>query len=92
MAQLVKHPALDFSAGHDLMVREMEPCVGLCAKSMEPAWDSLFLSLPPLLVFSLSLKINKLKKITKEEKTLVLIPLSEDNLSTYIHFSSLQHV
>ena len=55
MAQLVKHPTLDFGSGHDLMVGELEPHIRLCADSEEPAWDSLS---PPL-----SLKINKLKKI-----------------------------
>ena len=34
MAQSVKHRILDFSSGHDLMVCEFEPCVGLCADSM----------------------------------------------------------
>ena len=49
VAQLVKHPTLDFGLGHDFMVHEFEPCIGLCADSVEPAWDSfsLSLSLPP---------------------------------------------
>ena len=34
--QLVKHLALDFGLGHDLTVREFEPCSGLCADSSEP--------------------------------------------------------
>ena len=37
MAQLVKHPTLDFGSGHDLTVRETEACTGLCADSAEPA-------------------------------------------------------
>ena len=41
MAQSVKHLSLDFSAGHDLMVREFEPHIGLTAVSTEPAWDPL---------------------------------------------------
>ena len=45
MAQPVKCPTLDLGSGHDLMVREFELCVRLCADSAEPAWDSLFLSL-----------------------------------------------
>ena len=49
VAQAVKHPALDFSSGHDLMVGEIEPCVGLCADSAKPAWD----------YFSFSLSENK---------------------------------
>ena len=62
VAQSVKRPTLDFSSGHDLMVREFEPPVGLCPVSVEPAWGSFSppLSLP---LSVLSLKINKLKKI-----------------------------
>ena len=56
MAQSVKHLTLGFRSGHDLMVHEFEPHIELCTGSVEPAWDSLSLSL------SLSLKINKLKK------------------------------
>ena len=41
MAHLVKCLALDFSSGHDLMVREFESRIGLCTDSMEPTWDSL---------------------------------------------------
>ena len=36
MAQSVKHPT-DFGSGHDLMARGFEPCVGLCADSVELA-------------------------------------------------------
>ena len=46
VAQLVKRPTLDFSAGHDLTVREFEACIGPYAENTEPAWDSLPLSLP----------------------------------------------
>ena len=54
----MKCPTLDFSAGHDLTVRETAPYIGLCEDSVEPAWDSLppSLSVPRTLV--LSLKIN----------------------------------
>ena len=45
MAQLVECPTLDFSSGHDLTVRELEPHVGLCAVSAKPALDPL--ALPP---------------------------------------------
>ena len=41
VAQSVKRLTLDFSSGHDLTISEFEPCVGLCADSAEPAWDSL---------------------------------------------------
>ena len=50
MAQLVKHPTLDFGSGRDLTVREIEPQAGLCADSAELAWDSL----SPALCVSLS--------------------------------------
>ena len=51
---------------HDLSVRELEPRIGLGADLTEPAWDSVSpsLSASPLLVRSLSLKINKLKNNT----------------------------
>ena len=44
MAQSVKHWTLDFSSGHDHAVHEMEPGIGLCTNSTEPAWDTLSLS------------------------------------------------
>ena len=46
MAQSVKRPTLVFGSGHDFMVCESEPCIGLClcAHRAEPVWD--FLSLP----------------------------------------------
>ena len=45
MVQSVKRLTLGFSIGHDLMVREFEPHIGLHADSAEPAWDSLSPSL-----------------------------------------------
>ena len=67
MAQLVKHPSLDFGSDHDPEVCEVEPQLGLCADSMWPASDSVSPSLfvSPLCVplcLSLSLKINIKKK------------------------------
>ena len=61
MAQSVKRPAPGFGSGHDLTVREFEPCIGLCPGSAEPAWDSLSLSFsaPPALSLSLSLSRYK---------------------------------
>ena len=44
MAQAVTHLALDFSSGHDLLVRGIEPRVGLRTDIAEHAWDSLSLS------------------------------------------------
>ena len=50
-------------SGHDLVVREFESCLGLCADGAELASDCLSPSLPPLPAqvrsLSLSLKINK---------------------------------
>ena len=45
MAESVKHPTLSFGSGHDLTVHEIQLQVGLCADSMETAWDSLSHSL-----------------------------------------------
>ena len=47
MTQSVKFLTLGFGSSRDLMVREFEPRVGLCAASEEPASEFL------------SLKINK---------------------------------
>ena len=38
MAQSVKHLTLDLVSGHDLMVHEFKPHIGLCTNSAEPAW------------------------------------------------------
>ena len=65
MSHSVERPTLDFDSVHNLMVREIEPCVELWADSVEPAWDSLSPSLtaPPLLALFLSVsKINKHEK------------------------------
>ena len=58
MAQSIKHPTLDFNAGHDLIVHEFEPHTGLYADSLELAWDSLSptISVLPLLSLSHALK------------------------------------
>ena len=45
VAQLVKHCTVGLGSGHDLTVCEFEPCMGLCAEGMEPAWDSVSPSL-----------------------------------------------
>ena len=52
-AQSVKYLTLDLSSGHDLTVGDIQPHIGLCADSVEPAWDSLSPSLfaPPLSLF-----------------------------------------
>ena len=63
MAQLVERLTLDLGPGHDLMVHEFKPSVGLCAGSAGPAWDFLSpsLSAPPPLkhVLPLSLSLSK---------------------------------
>ena len=60
VAQSVKPPTPGFSSGHDLIVHEFEPCMGLCAHSVAPAWDShslpLSLSALPQLALSKSIK------------------------------------
>ena len=56
VAQPVKRLTLHLGSGGDLMVREIEPRVGLCADSLEPAWDSPSLSPSPL---SLAFSQNK---------------------------------
>ena len=52
-------PTLDICPGHDLRVRGFKPCIGLCTDSVEPAWDSLFLSLCPPPTPTPTLKIYK---------------------------------
>ena len=61
MAHSVELLTLNFSSGHDLMVCEFEPCIGLHADSMEPAWDSLShpLSLPLPCSLVVSVEVNK---------------------------------
>ena len=46
MALSVKPVTLDFSSGHDLTVCGFKPHIGLCADRVEPASDSLSVSLP----------------------------------------------
>ena len=62
----VKCLTLDLSSRHDLMVCGFKPHIGLCPGSAQPAWDSLYASPLPALLFPLSLK-NK----TKQKKTTV---------------------
>ena len=54
MAQLVECSTLDFGLDHCLAVPEFGPHIGLHADSVEPAWESLLLSAPPLLAISLN--------------------------------------
>ena len=58
MTQLIEGLTLDFGSDHNLTVCEFKPGVGLCADSVEPAYNSL--SPPsPARALSLSLKTNK---------------------------------
>ena len=59
VAQSGKHRTPDFSSGHDLMVHELKPHIGLCTDGVESAWDSLSLSL------SLSLPLPHLLSLSK---------------------------
>ena len=59
VAQLVKHPTLDFGSGHHPTVCEFETHVGLHADSTEPAWDSLSLPLSLPLLCSHTLYLSK---------------------------------
>ena len=64
VAQLVKRLTLDFSSGHDLIVREFQPHIRLCIDSEEPVGDSLsfHLSLPLPCSCSLALSEKTLKR------------------------------
>ena len=57
MAQSVKRLTLDFGSGHDLRLCELEPHIGLCAESVDPAWIPLSVSLS--LSLALSFTQNK---------------------------------
>ena len=59
MAQLIKRLTLDVGSGHDLMVCEFEPHIGLCADSEEPARDSLSPSLSAPKPLALSASLSK---------------------------------
>ena len=41
VAHSIKRLTLDLGSGHDTVVCEIEPLVGLCVGIVEPAWDSL---------------------------------------------------
>ena len=61
VAQSIKRLTLDFGSGHDLKIHEFEPHVGLCADSVEPARDSLYLLLSLLFPCCLSLSFSQNK-------------------------------
>ena len=66
VAQLVKPLTLDLGSGHDLTVGEIEPCIGLCTNSMEPAWSSLSPSVSALPLLSPSLSVSQNKYFKKK--------------------------
>ena len=82
MAQLVKRLTLDFGSGHDLMVCELEPCIGLHADNTEPAWDSLSPSLPA--PPPVTLMLSKINKSTSEKEKLLIL----DCVILWLYFSS----
>ena len=65
VVQLVEHPTLDSGSGHDPRVMGSSPMLG-STLSVQPAWDSLPLSLClfplSLLSLSLSLSLSLIKK------------------------------
>ena len=72
MAQSFQCLAVGFSSGHDLLVHEFEPHIGLCAGSWEPGARfgfcvSLSLSAPPppMRLRSLAFSLFSLSKINK---------------------------
>ena len=60
MVQCVGHPTFDFGSGHDPSVWGLSPVLG-SELSVEPAWDSLSLSLCPSPLLMLSLSKKKIK-------------------------------
>ena len=100
LAQSVEGPTLDFSSGHDLMVHEFKPHIRLCADSVEPAWDSLFPSLPLPLPrpYALS-KINKLKALKKKKESCLLGSITQckilflltENEAELCHWNNAKH-
>ena len=59
----------NFGSGRDLTVHEWDPRIGLYAVIVEPASDPLssFLSVPPLLMLSLSLSLKTKQTFFKTE-------------------------
>ena len=65
VAQSVQHLALDFVSGHDLTVCGFKSCIGLCADSAEPAWESLSFPLALPLPHSRYLCLSQNKQTLK---------------------------
>ena len=65
MVQSVGCPALDFGSGHDLLVRETEPCIGLFTEHGSCLGFSLSLSLCPSPAYALHPPASKKTKKQK---------------------------
>ena len=86
MVQWVKFPTLDFSSGHDLSVRDVEPCIGLCTDCKEPVWCSLSLPLSlPSPAHALSCSQNKYRDLKTKTFYLVILETLSHNLSASFH-------
>ena len=62
MAQPFKCLTLDFGSGHELAAGEIQVHIRLWADGMEPAWDSLSLSLKKINIKKKEKKRNEKKK------------------------------
>ena len=58
MVTSLQRPTLGFGLGKDLTVREFEPRIRLWADSVEPAWNTLSLSVSLSLCLSVSLSLS----------------------------------
>ena len=58
----MEHLTLDFGSGRDLAIQEIEPGVRLCTDGVEPAWDSLSLSLSAFPLLTHTLPLNNINK------------------------------
>ena len=74
VARSVKHPALDFGSGHDLMVHEFEPHIRASAVSKELVSNPMPLLCLLALSLSLSLKNIKKKKHLKKPYIIPYLP------------------
>ena len=85
VAQLVKHPTLDFGSGHSLIVHGLKPHVGLCADS---ARTCLGFSLPLTLPLSFFLSKQRNKQTTTTTTTTYSKEIKERSLQW--HFKNSQ--
>ena len=80
---MVKRPTLDFDSGHDLVVHEFGPHIGLSADNAELAWDPLSLPLfppfPHACLPSLSPKLINLQKQSVKPMSIFTLTMAESN-------------